>query len=77
MLTWKKDQSFFVPTEAAVLEEIINGNVDGDSAHKSSEVISEGDIVVDEEDVELTTIEVLEDVEVINYDFEFDLNEQL
>ena len=41
------------------------------------EFIAEGDIVVDEEDVELTTTEVLEDIGVIDSDDEFDLNEMI
>ena len=44
--------------------------------HEQSEVIVEGDIVVDKENVELTTMEVLDHVGVIYPDDEFDLNHQ-
>ena len=54
-----------------------NGNIEGDGTCESSEVIAEGDIVVDEENVELTTTEVLEYVGVIDSDDEFDLNKKI
>ena len=52
-----------------------------DSTKKSAKkrnpkVIAQGGIVLDEEYVELTTTEVLEDVGVIHFDDEFDLNDQ-
>ena len=73
----EEQSEFIAPTGIATPEEVINGNVEGDGLYDSSEVIAEGDIVVDEEDVELTTTEVLEDFGVIDFDDEFDLNEQI
>ena len=73
----EEEAELIAPIEIAVPEEVINGNVEGDGTHDSSEVIAEGDIVVDEEDVELTTTEVSEDIGVIDSDYEFDLNEQI
>ena len=56
---------------------MINGNAEGDGTCYSSQVNPEGDIVVDEKDVELATTEVLEDDGVIDSDDEFDVNEQI
>ena len=67
---------FIAPTEVAELDEVTNGNVDGDDICASGEVISEGDTVVDEKDVELPTTDVLKDLRVVYSDDEFDLNEQ-
>ena len=55
-------------------EKAIGGNASEHDLHESSEVIGEGDIVVDEEEIELTTTEVLEDVGVTNSDDDLDLH---
>ena len=69
-----EDASKFVsPLETTSPEEAIEGNVSEHDLYESSEVIGEGDLVVDEEEKELTTTEVLEDVGVIDSDDDLDL----
>ena len=69
-----EDASKFVsPLETTSPEEAIEGNVSEHDLYESSEVIGEGDLVVDEEETELTTTEVLEDVGAIDSDDDLDL----
>ena len=69
-----EDASDFVsPLETTFPEEAIEVNVSEHDLYESIEVIGEGDLVVDEEETELTTTEVLEDVGVIDSDDDLDL----
>ena len=69
-----EDASKFVsPLETTSPEEAIEGNVSEHDLYESSEVIGEWDLVVDEEETELTTTEVLEDVDAIDSDDDLDL----
>ena len=68
------DASDFVsPLETTSPEEDIEGNVSEHELYESSEAISEGDLVVDEEEIELITTEVLKDVGVVYSDDDLDL----
>ena len=61
-----EDASEFVsPLETTSSEEEIEVNVSEHELYESSEAIGEGDLVADEEEIELATIELLEDVGVV------------
>ena len=63
------------PEEVINPEKVVNGDVGDDDLYESREKVTEPDIIVNEEDVELTTTEVLEDIGVIDSHDDFSLNE--
>ena len=75
-LTWicPEDASKFVsPLETTSPKEVTERNVSEYDLYESSEVIGGGDLVVHEEETELSTAEVLEDVGIIDSDDDLDL----
>ena len=71
----KESSELLSPLESENPEEIVNGNIgDNEIYDSTTDDVSPGDIVVEEDYVELTTDEVLEDVGTIDSDDEFDLH---
>ena len=76
-LTYAKTEEhsdFLQPGDVATPEQVFNGNLGNDDVYETSENITEADIVVNEEGVELMTTEVLEDVGVIDSNDELSFN---
>ena len=65
---------FLQPGDVTTPEQVFNGNLENDDVCQTSENITEADIVVNEEGIELMTTAVLDDVGVVDSDDKFSFN---